>query len=246
MLDFLSCSDIKYYWDPHNYDEKNKFDDVLSSCRDNASRTLLSMVADTVEHEGDGLGIRAIRRVMIPYFLNKKLAQSSKYALALLSDLINYMGQSEKTKKRIDLLATCNPSGGRGKGLARDQVNEHKVKMVKRSVRGLHGQLSDALLSTTVLGANVMHQIQEHDDVSLLQMLPGGRSSAQYIGDDLRAKIRSEIENVGPFSVDREKRFYYETPTGSVFAGLNMERVQQFLSRNKINLLRTYPHKKGF
>ena len=106
ILMFLSVSDIKYFWDPNNFDEKEKFDDILSSCRDNAGRTVLSMVADKVEHEGDGLGIRAVRKAMIPYFLNKKLVQSSKYAMSLLSDLVNYMGASERTKKRIDLLAT--------------------------------------------------------------------------------------------------------------------------------------------
>ena len=61
ILSFLQDSDIKYFYDQNNFDEKVYFDDALSSCRDIAGRTVLSLVADMVEHEGDGLGIRAVR-----------------------------------------------------------------------------------------------------------------------------------------------------------------------------------------
>ena len=33
ILMFLNVSDIKYFWDPNNFDEKEKFDDILSSRR---------------------------------------------------------------------------------------------------------------------------------------------------------------------------------------------------------------------
>ena len=152
ILDFLHVMDIKFYYDPKDYEERKRFDDVLSNCRDLAGRTLMSLVSDKVEHEGDGLGIRGVCIAMIPYFLNKKWTQSSKYAIALLSNLIYYISASDRSKKRIDLLAACDPSGGQGKCIARDQVNEHKVKSVKQSIRGLHSQLSDVILSRTVLG----------------------------------------------------------------------------------------------
>ena len=180
ILKFLDVSDIKYFGNPQNFDEKDRFDDVLSSCRDICGRTVLSLVTDKTEHEGDGLGIRVVRRVMIPYFLNKKIVQSSKYTSSLLSDLVNFMGQSERTKRRIDLLATCNPTRGRGKNLARDQVNEHKVKLVKQSVRGLHGQLTDTLVSSTVCGSNMLQQLKDHDDASVLLSMSGGRTSNMW------------------------------------------------------------------
>jgi hypothetical protein len=243
ILRFLSDSDIKYFYDKENYDEKHKFDDVLSNCRDLAGRTVLSLVADKVEHEGDGPGIRAVRIAMIPYFLNKKIIQSSKYAIALLSNLVNYKGSSERTKQRIDLLATCNPTGGVGKCLARDQVNEHKVKMVKESVRGLHSQLSDSILSKTVLGDNVLTQLQEHDKESMLLQTSGGRTSYRYIGEAERMKIREEIEQVKPFDLKREKRDHFDKTSGSVFSGLSLDRVEKFLARNKRNYKRSYPHK---
>lgn len=243
ILRFLNESDIKYFYDVENYDEKEKFDDILSVCRDLAGRAVLSLVADKVEHEGDGLGIRGVRVAMIPYFLNKKLVQSSKYAIALLTNLVNFMGASEKTKKRIDLLATCNPSGGLGKGLARDQVNEHKVKLVKESVRGLHSQLSDSMVSKAVLGDNVLAQLQDHDQESMLLQTSGGRTSHRYIGEGERKKIREEIDVIKPFDTARERREHFDSSSGSVFSGLDVERVEKFLARNKRNFKKSFPHK---
>ena len=204
---------------------------------------MLSLVADKVEHHGDGLGIRGVRVAMIPYFLNKQKAQTSKYAIALLTNLINFKGASERTKQRIDLLATCNPSGGLGKGLARDHFNEHKVKLVKQSVKGLHSQLTDSMLSKTVLGDNVLNLLQEHDNESMLLQTSGGRTSHRYIGEEERKKIREELEQVMPFDLNREKREHYDKSSGSVFSGLSVERVEKFVARNKHNLKRSYPHK---
>ena len=240
VLKFLSVSDIKYFWDPDNCNEKEKFDDILSSCKDTAGRTVLALVADKVEHEGDGMGIRAVRKAMIPYFLNKKIKQTSKYAIALLSDLVVYKGSSDRTKERIDLLATCNPSGGMGKGLARNQVNEHKVKLVKQSVRGLHSQLTDSVLSKTVLGSNVLSQLQEYDTEAMLLPPSGGGTSYKYMGEDLRLKIRAEIQKVKPFDLNRDKREYYDKPSGSVFRDLTVDRVERFLMRNKGNFKRSF------
>ena len=72
ILSFLEQMDFKYYYDPQNFDEKEPYDDALSACRSYASRTIMSLVADAVVHQCDGLGCRAVRTAMIPYFLNKK------------------------------------------------------------------------------------------------------------------------------------------------------------------------------
>ena len=243
IMKFLKKADIKFFYDPDDFEEKVKFDDCLSACRNNAGRTVLSLVADKVEHEGDSFGIRAIRKVMMFYFLNRKLVQNSKYAMALLSNLVYFMGASPRTKARIDLLATCNPTGGLGKGMARDQINEHKVKVVKESLRSLHSQITDNVLSKAILGDNVLSQIQEHDDQSMLLRTSGGRSSYRYLREDQRMKIREELERVRPFDVTRKKMDHYEKMSGSVFSGLDMCRVDRFLERNKKNFMRSYPHK---
>ena len=243
ILKFLEDSDIKFFYDLHNYDEKKFFDDVLSSCRDLAGRTVLSLVADLAEHEGDGLCIRAVRKVMILYMLNKKEAQTSKYARTLLFNMVQFMGASERTKVRIDMLATCNPAGGAAHGLARDQVNEHHVRNVKETVRGLHSQLSDTVLSKAILGGNVLSQIKSQDEESMLLLNTGGRVSHSYISDDQEKRIREEIERVKPFDEKRKKIEYDEKSAGSVFNGLNIKRVEWFLKRNKVNFNRCYPDK---
>ena len=177
------------------------------------------------------------------YMLNKKEAQTSKYAKSLLSNMVYYMGASEKTKVRIDMLATCNPSGGSGSGLARDQVNEHHVRSVKDTVKGLHSQLTDSVLAKAVLGGNVLSQIRTQDEESMLLRGTGGRSSHRYMDEDQRRKIREDMERIRPFDVKREKIDFYEKSAGSVFHGLTIERVERFLKRNKKNFCRGYPHK---
>ena len=243
ILRFLDHFDIKYFYDKENFDEKVFFDDCLSSCRDIAGRATLSLIADTVEKEGDGLGIRAVRKVMMMYMLNRKEAQTSKYAKSLLSDLVTFMGASEKTKARIDMLATCNPSGGVGTGLARDEVNEHYVRQVKDTVKGLHSQLTDSVLAKAVLGGNVLSQIKAQDEDSMLMPSAGGGTSHRYLSEEQRMKIREDIEKFRPFDKHREKFEYYDKSTGSVFSGLTSERVEWFLKRNQTNFRRSFPHK---
>ena len=72
ILGCLKEMDIKYHYDPSNFEEQNVFDDCLTASKDNAGRALLSLCLDSVEHEADGLGIRGLRTVMMLYFLNRK------------------------------------------------------------------------------------------------------------------------------------------------------------------------------
>ena len=59
---------------------KDGEDDLFHYCQDMVSRLLLSLVFDICESEGDAEGLRALRRVMICYFLAKKPERlDSKY-----------------------------------------------------------------------------------------------------------------------------------------------------------------------
>ena len=81
-------------------------------------RLLLSLVFDVCEMEEDAEGLRALRRVMVSYFLarspNKMM---SKYASFTLIDLVVELSASERTRKRMDLFVCINPSGTLGGGL---------------------------------------------------------------------------------------------------------------------------------
>ena len=243
ILDFLKTMDIKFHYDPDNYDERKKHDDMMTSARDNAGRTVISLVLSSVEHEGDGLGLRALRTVMIPYFLNKKIeVQDSKYAARLLANRILFLQASDRTQARIDLLACCNPSGKPGHSIARDMENEHKVKSTKNILRGMHSQLGDLAVEKSVLGSNILEMIDSHDRQSMLLLEEGGKSSYRYLNEAQRMKIRKEISTVKPFEYNREKVDYNDKPR-SAFCGLTAEKIQRFLVRNRGNFSRNSPHK---
>ena len=243
LIEFLDFSDIKYYYDPLNYDERNYFDDCLSSCKENASRTLFSLVADNMEHEGDGLGLRAMRTIMIPYFLNKKKKQTSKYAPMLLLNKVRFLGASPRTQERVDLMACVNPTGEAGRNVARDEYNEHKVRTTKECLRGLHSQLTDTNISKSMLGSNVLSQLESHDKESILSKNYGGKSSHSYFSTEEKARIKQEVDGVEPFDRNREKIDYFDKSSGSVFGGLAVSDLQRFLERNKKLFSRNDPHK---
>ena len=243
ILDFLEEVDIKYHYDPENIEEKDLYDDMMTSCKDNAARTVISLVLNSVEHEGDGLGLRALRTVMIPYFLNKKEnVQDSKYAARLLFNRVWFLQSSERTKARIDLLACCNPSGKQGHSIARDMENEHKVRSTKEVLRGQHSQLGDLTVEKAVLGSNILELIRSHDRQAMLLQEGGGRKSYRYLSEAVRLKVRAEVDRVKPFEYNREKVEYYDKPRG-VFSGLTLEKIDRFLTRNKGNFSRNTPHK---
>ena len=242
ILEFLVKADIKYYYELDNYDEKEPYDDALSACRNYASRTVMSMIAVTVVHESDGLGCRAVRTAMILYFLNKKLAQTSKYAASLLVNKIYFLGASEKTKERIDYLACCNPKGGEGNGLDRDIVNEHKVRECKDVFKGLHSQLTDSVVTKSVLGENVVSMLRSHDNDSIQYHAPSSKTQ-QYMTEDEKLRIRSELVRIQPFSHERQKIEYFDKISGSPFTGLTKDRILWFLKRNQSNFRKSYPHK---
>ena len=241
--DFLDKMHIKYYYDPQNHDNKNVHDDMMASCRDLAGRTLISLVLNAVEREGDGLGLRAVRTVMILYCLNRKQdVQDSKYAARLLNNRIWYLQSSDRTRARIDLMACCNPSGKIGHCIARDQENEHKVKSTKNILRGLHSQLGDIPVEKSVLGSNILELIESHDKESMLLREESGKSSYRQFGEVEKGKIRSEIRQHRPFDNDREKVEYYDKGM-SVFEGLEIDQIERFLARNRDKFVKNSPHR---
>ena len=52
ILDFLDTNEIRYYFDPSkNDDENDKFDDLLTYCKNLCGRTVLSLVIDKGRHQ---------------------------------------------------------------------------------------------------------------------------------------------------------------------------------------------------
>ena len=243
ILDFLDTSDIKYFYNPAKHEESAVFDDMLTSSRDIAGRCVVSMVLKSVEHEADGLGLRAARTVMIPYFLNRKEDhQDSKYAQRLLFNKVAFLQSSQRTQARIDNMACCNPSGKLGRSIARDQENEHKVKTTKMVLRGLHSQLTDLTVEKATLGSNILQIVESHDLQAMMLQEGGGRTSHRYLSDAQKQKIRDEIVRMKPFNIQREKVEYFDKTRG-MFSGLTIQQLDRFLIRNKANYKRNSPHR---
>ena len=51
ILDFLDQNEIRFMFDSKNVEEHDKFDDLLSYCKDLAGRTILSLVTDKGSHQ---------------------------------------------------------------------------------------------------------------------------------------------------------------------------------------------------
>ena len=69
---------------------------------------LLSTAFDVLESEGDAEGLRALRRIMVLYFVaHKPNKLDSKYASFTLNDLVVELSQSERTRKGSHQLIKC-------------------------------------------------------------------------------------------------------------------------------------------
>ena len=194
-----------------------------------------------MEEEGDAFGLRGLKISMICYFLNRKQnRQDSKYAAALLLDLVLESGASERTRTRMDNTVCVNRSGQVGGGVHRDMVNEHVVKETKTAIRGMHSNLKDVNLEKTISSLSVVTQITDHDHKSMLSPRLSSHASHDYIGDNRREVMIAEIAKIDPFNKNRDKIDFFEKTAGSPFSGLNMEKIDRFTERNKKNFNRKF------
>ena len=146
IIDMLNYFDIKIFYDPNRTSETRKEgeDDLFWYCKDMVTRFLLSLAFDTCESEGDAVGLRALRRIMVCYFLATKPERlDSKYASFTLIDLVVELSESERTRQRMDNYVTINPSGAPGGGLFSDKYQEHCIRAVKSCLRSTHGGLGE-------------------------------------------------------------------------------------------------------
>ena len=127
VLRMLDVFNIELYFNPAKpvLEPAGEEDDMYKYCKDMVERFLLSLVYDICEEEGDAEGLRALRRVMISYFLAQKPdRQDSKYASFTLIDLVVELAASERSRRRMDLYVVINPSGTQAGGLFRDKFEE--------------------------------------------------------------------------------------------------------------------------
>ena len=125
----LRENNLHLYHDPSL--PQPQFHDLLAKYSANvASRGLLSLVSRKAEREGDFQTILALKIIFVGFFFSAK-GFDSKYAPTLMFDVIDYLGASEATKKRIEEMVTANLSGKDGCNIHLDKLCEHFIRQVK-------------------------------------------------------------------------------------------------------------------
>ena len=245
ITEYLSRSDITYFFDSEATKKKEVFDDLLEHVKDVCERTVLSLVFDKMEEEADSLGLQALRIVMIPYFLGRKEKQDSKYASTLLTDLVMELSASPRTRERMNQLVCVNPSGRPGQAIARDKRCEHEVRRAKEEMRGLHGSLKDIQVEKRITGQNALHLILEHDRESLL-LNNVNQSTYDYMGSERRNMIAEELDKVEVFSKSRKKVSFKEQTSCRVFGRVTLQKLERFIDLKKKNFNRNCSQKSSW
>ena len=217
---------------------------MLTNARDVAGRTVISMVIDKLEEEADAFGLRALRKIMLTYFLNRKPdRQDSKYAHWLFFHMVLEESASPRTRERISQLICVNTSGKPGESKFRDKHCEHEVKRSKSGMRPVRSSFRDLVIEKALGGLSTMTKIQDHDLDSMLRNSVSSQTSHDYVGDRNRGKIREKIKKADPFSRSRSKFDYIQKSSGSVFAGLTNAKLDTFVETNSSNFIKQYPDK---
>ena len=237
VLGMLDSYDIQLYYDPSTQERElcEGEDDLFRYCKEMVSRFLLSEAFDTFEEEGDAEGLRALRRVMASYFVAQKPERlDSKYASFTIIDLVVELAASERTRKRMDLYVTINPSGTAGGGLFRDKHMEHCVRAVKGCLRGAHGSLDDIKLEKDIGGLSVISEVIQHNRRSVLRGNVGKEHAKDLVGDEVRDQLEEKVAEYNPFSRSRDTKFsFMDKPRGGLFNGLTVMILEKFIASKK-------------
>lgn len=232
-----------WYWDPDFHDPQLDFkcDSFLTS-REAVIRLTLDLTFQQCERENDAVGLRALRRVMIPVFLLKSKAQTSKYARYTLMDLVVELSSSERSQVRMEHLVTVNPSGTRGGGMFRDKYNEIMVRLVKDAIKRQHSALRDLQIQTLIKSLSVMTNLHHHNLESRMYETKGRQRSGDLVGKqrwELLTEVTSEMD---PFNLSREVETDFELKSkGSPFYGLEISELLRFIKNVHDDFVLNYP-----
>ena len=244
VLKMLDEYNIQLFYDPTKpLPAKQKGeDDMFIYCRDMVTRYLLSLAFDVCEEEGDAEGLRALRRVMVGYFLAKRPErQDSKYAAFTMIDLVVELAASERTRRRMDLCVVVNPSGTLGGGLFRDKFEEHCVRSVKGCLRSMHGGIDDIKLQKEVGGLSVLTELVQHDRRSVLRNRLGKEHAKDLVGDSVRDQLEENVGKFDPFNRKRKtEHTFFDKSKGGPFVGLTEKDLERFIARKKKEYVSKY------
>lgn len=149
-------------------------------------------------------------------------------------DLVVELSSSERTRKRMDVYVTINPSGTAGGGLFRDKYEEHCVRAVKGCLRGTHGGLDDIKLEKEVGGLSVITEVVQHHRRSVLRGKVGKEHAKDLVGDKVWEQLEGYAAKYDPFNRNRKDKIsFLDKSKGGPFVGLTEENLVKFIENKK-------------
>ena len=237
VLGLLDAFNIDLYFDPAKsvHEKSEGEDDMYDYCKEMVERFLLSLVFDICEEEGDAEGLRALRRVMVAYFLAQKPdRQDSKYASFTLIDLVVELAASERSRRRMDLYVVINPSGTVAGGLFRDKFEENCIRAVKDCLRNTHGGLDDIKLEKEIGGLSVLTGMHQHFRSCSLRGKVGKEHAKDLVGETAREILEENVAKYDPFNKERDmKHTFLDKSKGNPFQGLTEANLDRFIKRKR-------------
>ena len=199
------------------------------------SRTLLSLAMRKAEREGDAKSIMAIRIILVLFFYNVSGAMSN-YSPTLMMNIVDYMGASTLTKRRMDLMVTSNLSGKVGCNIHQDKLNEIHVKQVKNIFKGLQRCLSDELVEISVAASNPIRLVKNHalDSLELGSLKTGGKHSHNVFSEKDEKTLKNMMRKSSPFSVrNEEDQIVFSQTSVSMWENIELDEANTYISRKK-------------
>ena len=241
ILGFMEKTRIQYHFKRNVIMPPPYYDDLEENSIDLVNRMLMSRMMKKAVKVGDGVGIRAMKLALVPFFLARADRQNSKYALYLFREHVDHEGADSLTKERIDMYCTINVTGKPGSNRAHDTTMENLNLEGKQLLKTKHFDMDPLDLEKSVLASNTMNTMVSLDkEVNGIDGGTGGGHAGKKICEEAVEDILEEIEVVKPFSHDRAK-VVYQQRMRTLWAGgqdggrLSDENLQRFLSRNAEN-----------
>ena len=237
---FLTSNNIVVFW---GEESSEPFDDLHKYHSRLVSAHLMNKVHKLYSKSGDGQGLRAVNRVLTPYFLNKG-GHKSKYAKYTFKDNVCHDSSSEWQQARNDLSTTINAWGGGAHSVDSDQFQENRIKNIKGYLDNLHGNLDPANIEKSLRSADLELKISAQLEKSLNVSYTNPGSSAKFLTEEEVSKVRKVMGQIKPFSRDRDKVQFVEPLHGKTnYSKVEDDKnlVKDFLSRNKKQYLTSGP-----
>ena len=196
-----------------------------------SSRTLLSLTMRKAEREGDAMAIMAIRIIMVVFFFNAS-GNKSNYSPTLMKNIVDYLGASSLTRRRMDVMVTSNLRGKVGSNIHQDKLNEHFVKQVKDIFKDFQRCLSDELVSVAVAASNPIRIIKEHtlEVLDRCELKTGGQHAHNTFSKKDEEITRKMMMKWAPFKVRKQgSGLKFQQKTITMWERVNSDNFASFV-----------------